>query len=124
MLRVAAASIAIAIALALAPPASADMTLKQFRNYSAMPGGGSLVRSYLAGLRDGIVMLQDVLESQGEAEPTFCPRGDELKQGTRFEDVLLKTIRNPPDDEPWPADIQMSRLATLALQAEFPCRTY
>lgn len=123
MLRFAAA-MALTLPFLLAAPAQADMTLKQFRNYSAMPGGGSLVRSYLAGLRDGIVMLQDVLETQGEAEPTFCPRGDELKQGTRFEDILMGAIRNPPREEPWPADIQMSRLATLALQAEFPCRTY
>jgi hypothetical protein len=121
MLRIACAAVAIFM---LALPVRAEMTLKQFRNYAAMPGGSSLLRSYMGGLRDGIVMLQDVLESQGKAEPTFCPEGDEIRKGSHFEDLVLREITNPSRDEPWPADIQMSRVVTLVLQAEYPCRTY
>lgn len=105
-------------------PAQADMTLGQFRNYVSMPGGDSLVRSYLGGLRDGLMMYQAVLKEQQGVAATFCPDGNELKQGTRFEDILFAEISEPSTGEPWPGDIQMARLATLALQAEFPCESY
>lgn len=126
MLRsIAAASLVLTKATTAVPaPAQADMTLDQFRNYMAMPGGDSLLRSYLAGLRDGIVELQDVLEEDHDVDPTFCPAGDELHHGTRFEEVLFAEIAEPTSGEPWPEDIQMSRLVTEVLQVKFPCRTY
>lgn len=115
---------ALSIALAAAAPAGAEMTLKQFRNYSAMPGGGPLLRSYLSGLRDGLVMLQDMLEARHGVEPTFCPQGDAITKGTGFEELLHRELADPSHGKPWPADMQMSRIVTRVLQAEFPCRTF
>ncbi len=115
---------ALLFCLALALPAQAKMTLEQYRNYSAMPGGGTLVRSYLSGLRDGIVMLQQLLEERHDVRPTFCPGETDLLKGTRFEDMLQRELANPTRGEPWPEDMQMGRLVTLALQDAYPCRTY
>ncbi len=124
MLRFA-ATCATALALLIpAVPAQADMTLNQFRNYSTMPGGTPLVRSYLGGLRDGIVEYQDALAEHQDVAPTFCPDGDELAQGTRFEEVLLGEIADPSSGEAWAGGIQMSRIAVHALQQAFPCESY
>lgn len=123
MNRLMAAAVVAATAVLTVHPAEAKMTLKQFRDYSAMPGGGTLVRSYISGLRDGVVMLQRELEERG-VEPTFCPGDIDLMEGKRFENILLREIETPSRGEPWPEDIQMGRLVTLALQSAFPCRTY
>lgn len=128
MRRVLAAAFALAAAsstnLAAPTPAHAEMTLKQFRNYSAMPGGGPLVRSYLSGLRDGIVMLQNVLESRHDVDPTFCPKGDVIMKGTGFEELLHRELADPSHGDRWPGDMQMARIVTVVLQTEYPCRTY
>lgn len=126
MLRAVAPTITIAAALwalLAAPPARADMTLEQFRNYSAMPGGSTLVRSYLSGLRDGMIGLQANLAEQN-IEPTFCPDGNELRTGTTFEETVYRELDDPSSGEPWAADTQMSTVVAVALQQAYPCRTY
>lgn len=119
-----AASALAATVLTAAPPANADMTLKQYRNYSAMPGGATLVRSYLSGLRDGMIGLQDNLDRNEIAPRTFCPEGRELRTGTTFEETVLQEIAEPSSGKPWPADTQLSEVVAVALQETFPCTTY
>lgn len=114
---------ALAVATLAAPPAHADMTLEQFRNYSGMPGGGPLVRSYLSGLRDGMLGLQAKLEDS-DIPPSFCPDGDELRTGTTFEETVLNEIENPSHGQGWAADTQLSEVVVVALQEAYPCQTY
>ena len=128
MLRATPLALPVAAALALATtlaatPARADMTLEQFRNYSAMPGGSTLVRSYLSGLRDGMIGLQANLE-RNKVPPTFCPDGDEIRTGTTFEETVFAEINDPSSGEPWAADTQLSTVVAVALQEAYPCRTY
>lgn len=124
MLRFAATCAAAFVLLLPAMPAQADMTLSQFRNYSSMPGGSSLVRSFLGGVRDGIMMHQTMLGEQQTLAPTICPDDEALEAGTLFEETLFNEIANPSSGEPWPEDIRMSRLAVHALQEAFPCESY
>jgi len=114
---------AVLAAVLSATPARADMTLQEFRNYSAMPGGGTLVRSYLSGLRDGMIGLQDNLAANDVAR-TFCPDGDEISTGTTFEETVLREIEQPSSGEAWSADTQLSTVVAVALQEAFPCTTY
>ena len=109
--------------LAVAPPASAGMSLKQFRNYAAMPGGAPLIRSYLSGIRDGMIGLQTNLTEQGR-EPTFCPVEEDITTGTTFEETVMREINQPSSGEPWPADTQLATVVAEALQTSYPCETY
>jgi hypothetical protein len=114
----------IAAGLGAAGPARADMTLEEFRNYSAMPGGGVLVRSYMSGLRDGMIALQANLSDNAVADPTFCPDPGTIETGTTFEETVFAEIQDPTGGEPWPADTQLSAIVAVALQQAYPCTTY
>jgi len=109
--------------LAAASPAEAGMSLKQFRNYAAMPGGAPLIRSYLSGLRDGMIGLQTNLTEQG-GEPTFCPVEEDITTGTTFEETVMREIEQPASGEPWPGDTQLATVVAVALQSNYPCETY
>lgn len=109
--------------LAAVTPASAGMSLKQFRNYAAMPGGAPLIRSYLSGIRDGMIGLQTNLTEQG-LEPTFCPVEEDITTGTTFEETVMREINQPARGEPWPADTQLATVVAAALQTSYPCETY
>lgn len=111
------------VTLATATPASAGMSLKQFRNYAAMPGGAPLIRSYLSGIRDGMIGLQTNLTEQGQ-EPTFCPVEEDITTGTTFEETVMREINQPSSGEPWPADTQLATVVAAALQTSYPCETY
>jgi hypothetical protein len=113
-----------ALGLSTAPDARADMTLEEFREYSAMPGGGVLVRSYMSGLRDGMIALQANLSDHEVADPTFCPDPGEIETGTTFEETVFAEIEEPTGGKPWPADTQLSEVVAVALQEAYPCRTY
>ncbi|MBK1697964.1 hypothetical protein [Rhodovibrio salinarum] len=99
------------------------MSLKQFRNYAAMPGGAPLIRSYLSGLRDGMIGLQTNLSEQG-LEPTFCPLEEDITTGTTFEETVMREINQPADGQPWPGDTQLATVVAAALQNAYPCETY
>ncbi len=116
-------ALAAVMTLAAATPVSAGMTLKQFRNYAAMPGGAPLIRSYLGGIRDGMIGLQTNLSEQG-AEPTFCPVEEDITTGTTFEETVMREINQPASGEPWPADTQLATVVATALQTSYPCETY
>lgn len=116
-------ALAAGLALVAAAPAHAGMSLKQFRNYAAMPGGAQLVRSYLSGLRDGMIGLQANLTEQG-LEPTFCPVEEDITTGTTFEETVMREINRPANGEPWPADTQLATVVAAALQTSYPCETY
>jgi hypothetical protein len=109
--------------LAAATPATAGMSLKQFRNYAAMPGGAPLIRSYLSGIRDGMIGLQTNLMEQG-LEPTFCPVEEDITTGTTFEETVMREINQPADGQPWPGDTQLATVVAAALQTSYPCETY
>lgn len=104
-------------------PAEAGMTLEEFRNYAGMQGGGPLIRSYLSGLRDGIIGLQKTLAASDVA-PTICPEGDELTRGNSFEQTVLNEINNPSSGERWAGDTQLSTVVAVALQQAYPCETF
>jgi hypothetical protein len=116
-------ALAAVMTLAAATPASAGMSLKQFRNYAAMPGGAPLIRSYLSGIRDGMIGLQTNLTEQG-LEPTFCPVEEDITTGTTFEETVMREINQPARGEPWPADTQLATVVAAALQTSYPCETY
>ncbi|MBK1668614.1 hypothetical protein CKO28_11290 [Rhodovibrio sodomensis] len=120
---VGASLVAVALALANAAPAEAGMSLKQFRNYAAMPGGAPLIRSYLSGIRDGMIGLQTNLSEQG-LEPTFCPVEEDITTGTTFEETVMREINQPARGEPWPGDTQLATVVAAALQSSYPCETY
>lgn len=112
-----------AVMLASATPANAGMSLKQFRNYAAMPGGAPLIRSYLSGIRDGMIGLQTTLSEQG-LEPTFCPVDEDITTGTTFEETVMREINQPASGEAWPGDTQLATVVAAALQTSYPCETY
>jgi hypothetical protein len=112
-----------ALMLTAAAPAEAGMSLKQFRNYAAMPGGAPLIRSYLSGIRDGMIGLQTNLTEQG-LEPTFCPVEEDITTGTTFEETVMREINQPARGEPWPGDTQLATVVAAALQTSYPCETY
>lgn len=112
-----------ALTLTAATPAEAGMSLKQFRNYAAMPGGAPLIRSYLSGIRDGMIGLQTNLSEQGR-EPTFCPVEEDITTGTTFEETVMREINQPASGEPWPGDTQVATVVAAALQTSYPCETY
>jgi hypothetical protein len=117
-------ALALAGALTLtAAPADAGMSLKQFRNYAAMPGGAPLIRSYLSGIRDGMIGLQTNLTEQG-LEPTFCPVEEDITTGTTFEETVMREINQPASGEPWAGDTQLATVVAAALQTNYPCETY
>jgi hypothetical protein len=124
-IRAALPAFALAGALALTPavPAEAGMSLKEFRDYAAMPGGAPLIRSYLSGIRDGMIGLQTNLIEQG-LKPTFCPVEDDITTGTTFEETVLREINRPSSGEPWPADTELATVVAKALQTRYPCETY
>ena len=111
------------LTLTAVTPADAGMSLKQFRNYAAMPGGAPLIRSYLSGIRDGMIGLQTNLSEQGR-EPTFCPVEEDITTGTTFEETVMREINQPASGEPWPGDTQVATVVAAALQASYPCETY
>ena len=112
-----------ALTLTAAAPADAGMSLKQFRNYAAMPGGAPLIRSYLSGIRDGMIGLQTNLTEQG-LEPTFCPAEEDITTGTTFEETVMREINQPASGEPWAGDTQLATVVAAALQTSYPCETY
>ena len=112
-----------AMTLTTAAPVEAGMSLKQFRNYAAMPGGAPLIRSYLSGIRDGMIGLQTNLTEQG-LEPTFCPVEEDITTGTTFEETVMREINQPARGEPWPGDTQLATVVAAALQTSYPCETY
>ena len=118
-------ALALAGVLTLTAVTSADagMSLKQFRNYAAMPGGAPLIRSYLSGIRDGMIGLQTNLSEQGR-EPTFCPVEEDITTGTTFEETVMREINQPASGEPWPGDTQVATVVAAGLQTSYPCETY
>ena len=117
-----AAALASALLVA-AVPAEAGMSLKQFRNYAAMPGGAPLIRSYLSGIRDGMIGLQTNLMEQGE-QPSFCPDAEDITTGTTFEETVMREIEQPSSGEPWAGDTELATVVAAALQTSYPCDTY
>jgi hypothetical protein len=114
---------ALAVPALTAGPARAGMTLEKFRQYAGMPGGAQLVRSYLSGIRDGMIGLQTNLVEQG-LEPTFCPVSEDITTGTTFEQTVMREINQPTRGEPWPGDTQLASVVAAALQNAYPCETY
>jgi hypothetical protein len=111
------------LALAAITPAQAGMSLKEFRNYAAMPGGAPLIRSYLSGIRDGMIGLQTNLMEQG-LPPTFCPSQEDITTGTTFEKTVMQEINQPASGRPWPGDTELATVVATALQNSYPCETY
>jgi len=118
-----AAALAGTLLVAAAAPAEAGMSLKQFRNYAAMPGGAPLIRSYLSGIRDGMIGLQTNLMEQGR-QPSFCPDTEDITTGTTFEETVMREIEQPSSGEAWSGETELATVVAAALQTSYPCDTY
>jgi len=102
-----------------AAQAQDTLTLGVYKQYSK--SGGDVMRNYLSGLRDGIVIYDTYAGKYLHAQKHICSDGQGL-DADKFKAVLDAQIEEGgADGKAWPDDIPLQAVAIFALLKVYPC---